>query len=57
MIELLLLANLHSPPNMTCQQVREVAETVLDSDMSQQDKQRFLSRLFGQHMMLKCLKK
>ena len=57
MIELLLLANLHSPPNMTCQQVREVAETVMESDMSQQGKQKFLSRLFGQHMMLKCLKK
>jgi len=57
MIELLLLANLHNPPNMTCEQVREVAETVLESDMPQRDKQRFLSRLFGQHMMLKCLKK
>ena len=56
MIELFLIANLRQP-NMTCVQVREVAETVMESDISEKDKKKILSNLFGRHMALKCLKK
>jgi len=57
MIELTLLASLNQNPQMTCLQVREVAETVMESDMRNRDKRRFLSKLFGRHMTLKCFKK
>jgi hypothetical protein len=56
MIELFLIANLRQPTPLTCTQIREVAETVMESDMSDEAKQRFLYRLFGRHMTLKCFK-
>ena len=56
MIELALLASLNRDPQMTCLQVREVAETVMESNMSDRDKERFLSNLFGRHMTLRCLR-
>ena len=56
MIELALLASLNRDPQMTCLQVREVAETVMESNMSDRDKERFLSNLFGRYMTLRCLK-
>jgi len=56
MIELALLASLNRGPQMTCLQVREVAETVMESNMSDRDKEKLLSKLFGRFMTLKCLK-
>jgi hypothetical protein len=56
MFELALLANLNRNPEMTCLQVREIAETVVESEMKDRDKEMFLSRLFGRYMTLKCLK-
>ena len=56
MIEVALLASLSRGPQMTCLQVKEVAETVMESDMEDIDKKRFLSKLFGRYMSLKCLK-
>ena len=56
MIELALLASLNRGPDMTCLQVREVAETVMESEMKDRDKERFLSNLFGRYMTLKCLR-
>ena len=56
MIELALLASLSRGPQMTCLQVKEVAETVMESDMRNRDKKKILSKLFGKHMTLKCLR-
>ena len=56
MIELALLASLSRGPQLTCTQVREIAETVVESDMTDHDKERFLSKLFGRYMTLRCLK-
>ena len=56
MIELALLASLSQGPHMTCLQVREVAETVMESHMEEKDKKKFLSKLFGKYMTLKCIK-
>jgi len=56
MIELFLMANLRQP-NLTCVQVREIAETIMESDIPERSKKRVLSNLFGRHMALKCLKK
>ena len=56
MIELVLLANLNRGLEMSCFQVKEIAETVVESEMKDRDKEMFLSRLFGRYMMLKCLK-
>jgi hypothetical protein len=55
MIELFLIANLRQP-DLTCVQIREIAETVMESDLSDKAKQRFLYRLFGRNMTLKCFK-
>jgi len=57
MIELALLASLNRGPQLTCLQVREIAETVTESDMSDRNKDRLLSNLFGRYMSLKCIKK
>jgi|DEB0MinimDraft_6_1074348.scaffolds.fasta_scaffold122500_3 hypothetical protein len=56
MFELALLANLNRGPEMTCLQVREIAETVVESKMKDRDKEMFLTRLFGRYMTLKCIK-
>lgn len=56
MIELALLASLNQGPQMSCLQVREVAETVMESDIKDRDKKKFLSNLFGRYMTLKCLR-
>lgn len=56
MIELVLLANLNRGLEMSCIQVKEIAETVMESGMKDRDKEMFLSRLFGRYMTLKCLK-
>jgi len=56
MIELALLASLNQDPQMSCLQVREVAETVMESDIKDRDKERFLSNLFGRYMTLRCLR-
>ena len=56
MIELALLACLSRGPQLTCTQVREIAETVTESNMKDRDKQKFLSKLFGRYMSLKCIK-
>ena len=56
MIELALLASLSRDPQMTCTQVKEIAETVMESDMKDRDKEKFLSNLFGRYMTLRCLK-
>ena len=58
MIELYLLANLNQPSNLTCQQVREIAEVVIeDPYLSDKQKNKVLSNLFGTHMRINCLKK
>ena len=58
MIELTLLAHFHRSPDMSCKQVREVAETVMESPvMTNKQKREFISNLFGNHMSLKCMKK
>ena len=56
MIELALLASLNRGPQLTCLQVREIAEIVMESDMKDRDKKQFLSKLFGRYMTLKCLR-
>jgi hypothetical protein len=56
MFELVLLANLNRGLEMSCFQVKEIAETVVESKMKDRDKEMFLSRLFGRYMTLKCLK-
>ena len=58
MIELYLLANLQQPSNLTCQQVREVAEVVMeDPYLSDGQKNKVLSNLFGKHMRVSCFRK
>ena len=58
MIELLLLSSFHHSPNMSCKQIRDVAETVIESPvMTREEKRQVVSKLFGNHMSLKCIKK
>jgi len=58
MIEILLLAHMYQKPQMTCQQVIEVAETVMESPyMTPEDKENFFFNLFGNHMNMDCIKK
>ena len=57
MFEFILFANLYQQPQMSCIQVREVADQLVSSDLSEKHKKRALRNLFGKHMRYNCFKK
>lgn len=57
MFEFILFANLYQQPQMSCIQVREVADQLVSSDLSEKHKKRALRNLFGKHMRYDCFKK